>query len=321
MKTSTAVFQYLNATCRGSGQVVFMNNPITGLLNVAAFLWAAYFGGTTIFVALGAILGTFVSTITAYPLHADRESIRSGLYGFNGMLVGAALPTFLDNTPSMWALLLLATITVTFVTIALERLLSPWKIPGLTFPFVLTSWIVLLATYRFTTAAPAGLPKAQLIAPAVAVDHVWTLGDFLHASLTSVSQVFFVNNPVSGAIFLFALAVHSRWCALLAASGAALAVVTAWLLGADPTLILHGLWGYSAALTAPAIGCIFLKPSARSLALSALAVGFTVLVQAATASVSETVGLPALTFPFVLTTWIFLLAKPGVESESAEPNA
>ena len=50
---------------------------------------------------VGAVVGLAVATGTAMLLHADRASLRQGLLGFNGLLVGVAVPTFLAATPAM----------------------------------------------------------------------------------------------------------------------------------------------------------------------------------------------------------------------------
>lgn len=305
--------EWLDTALRGSGQVVFMNSPLTGLLNIAAMFWGAWAGGTTLAVAIGSVLGAMIATATAHALRADRGRLRIGLYGFNGMLVGAGLPTFLAAGPLMWAVLAFACAISTVVTLGVDTLARAWRIPGLTFPFVLTTWLVLLAAWQLPGLGPADLPAATLASGAAAADGAFGPAAFIRASLTSVSQVFFVDDPLSGLIFLAALAVQSRLCALLAAGGAMLAVAAALALGADREAVAHGLWGYSAVLTAVATGGVFLAPGATTLALCAAATLFTVLVQGAAATLAGTFGLPPLTFPFVLVTWLFLLARSGAE--------
>ena len=81
------------------------------------------------------------------------------------------------------------------------------------------------------------------------------------------------------------------------------------LLGAERGTIGLGLWGYSAALTAPAVGCIFNAPDPRALAHAASATLLAVLLQAAAATAVQPLGIPVLTLPFVLATWVFLLLR------------
>ncbi|MCZ2154399.1 MAG: urea transporter [Bryobacterales bacterium] len=312
-----SLLEYLDTTLRGCGQVIFMDNPLTGALNLVAMFWGAFAGGTTYAAAIGSAIGALVATATACALPVDRASLRMGLYGFNGMLVGAGIATFVTGTGLMWVMLIFAAAISTVVTLAVEGILKVWKTPGLTFPFVLTTWLFLASAYRFSGIGASGLPTAALASAPVTAGGIFGPAEFLQASLASVSQVFFVDNAISGLIFLVALAVHSRWCASLAAVGALLSVTIALLFGADRQTILQGLWGYSAVLTAPAVGCIFLRPTRFSLTYSVAATIFTVFLQSAISALAQTAGLPALTFPFVLATWLFLLAQHAFEPDVA----
>lgn len=229
----------LDATLRGASQVIFMNNPLTGLLNLAALAWGAWMGGTAWVVLWGALLGTLAATAAARALGLPQGEWRAGLYGFNGLLVGAALPTFLAATPALWALLVAACAGSALAARALERALGRLGVPGLTFPFIAVTWAVLA----------------------------------------------------------------------LAALGAAVGVALALAVGADGAAVAHGMWGYAAALTAPAVGCVFMRASPATVALALGAAALTVAVQAAAFALAGALGGPSLTIAFVLTTWAVLLAR------------
>ncbi len=123
--------------------------------------------------------------------------------------------------------------------------------------------------------------------------------------------MFFVNDALAGALILLGLALHSRAAALLTLAGAASGVACALALGADRAALGQGLWGYTAALTAPALGCVFLPPGRRSLALALGGTLLAVLLQGATATLVQPWGLPPLTLAFVLASWAFLLLRRG----------
>ena len=74
---------------RGVGQVMFQNNALSGLLMLAGILLNSWQ------MALLAIAGNVVSTLTACLSGYSREDIRNGLYGFNGTLVGIAIGVFM----------------------------------------------------------------------------------------------------------------------------------------------------------------------------------------------------------------------------------
>jgi urea transporter len=74
-------------------------------------------------------------------------------------------------------------------------------------------------------------------------------------------------------------------------------------------LISAGLLGFSPVLTAIALGTVFYRPSPRVVAYAALGTVFTVIVQGAMNVAFTPLGIPALTAPFVLTSWLFLLPQ------------
>lgn len=300
------LLRLIDLVLRGSGQVVFMNNPLTGLLNFAALGWAAWAGGTTWAVALGAVLGALVATVAAAWRRADRGTLRAGLYGFNGMLVGVALPTFVAASPGVWLLLVASAALSVWVTVGVARWLGSLRVPGLTFPFIVMTWLALLAAQHGLALQTAAAPPAALAASAPG----WV--DAARAVLVGVAQVFFVDDAVAGAIFLLALAAHTPTAALLAASGAALGAVGGLLTGADTAAIVHGQWGYAPALTAIAVGCAYLRTSFVVLLHAAAATAVTVALQGALMVLMPAIGLPPLTFAFVLGTWGCLLVRRRV---------
>ena len=316
---SNPVIGFIDNVLRGSGQVIFMDNPLTGLLNFIAMFVGAYNGGTSYAVAIGSVIGTVASTVMAYIIKANRGNLKAGIYGFNGMLVGACLPTFLANTPLMWVFVVVGSMFSTLVIMAVANFLTPYKMPAFTFPFVLVCWLICLCSLKIS-----GLnPTPGSLAPAMLTDVTAASGamsgvDFIKAGLTSMSQVWFVADWMAGIIFIIALMVESMWCAGLSALGAFLAPVIAYVLGADVGAINFGLWGFTAALTAPAVGCVFLAPNARNLMLAVFSIFVTVVIHGAVGAFLTPVGMPTFTFPFNLAGWLFLFAVMTWSTDEAK---
>jgi urea transporter len=300
----------VDTVLRGAGQVMFQDHPLTGLLFVVGIAWGAIHTGAWE-VAVGAVVGVVVATITAALLDTDPTSFRQGLYGFNGILVGVAVPTFLRVDAHMWLYLVVGAAVSTVVMLAVANVFKTWGVPALTFPFVLTTWFLVLGAWAFSNIEPAALGPARLPAvPAVGADHVDVTALFLvETLLRNIAQVFLVDDVVTGIIFVLALAVSSRWCAAFAVLGSAVALATALALGADGTAVTSGLFGFSAVLTAIALGSVFYAPSWRVLAFTVLGVVFTVIVQGALDATLAPLGIPTYTAPFVVVTWLFLLPK------------
>jgi len=88
-ETPKKIIQELfDASARGVGQVVFLNNRRSGqILGLGLFLGDPYLAGL-------AALGTFTATTAATVAGLDKTSITDGLMGYNGCLVGCALAVF-----------------------------------------------------------------------------------------------------------------------------------------------------------------------------------------------------------------------------------
>ena len=89
-------FDFIKILLRGTGQVMFQNSAWTGLLFMIGIFWGAYAEGQGL-VGWGALLGVTVSTVTGYLLGFPAKDGEQGLWGFNGVLVGCAFPTFMGN--------------------------------------------------------------------------------------------------------------------------------------------------------------------------------------------------------------------------------
>jgi len=92
IKQQSFVVQFVDALLRGSSQVFLINNPVCGL-----FMWIAI-ASDSWYSFCYALTGIVSSTATAHLLGIDRSSIRSGLFGYNGILVGMALCLFSFGT-------------------------------------------------------------------------------------------------------------------------------------------------------------------------------------------------------------------------------
>lgn len=79
------------------------------------------------------------------------------------------------------------------------------------------------------------------------------------------------------------------------------------MLGATASDITSGLFGFSAVLTAIALGSVFYTPGWRVLGYAVLGTIFTIIVQGAMDTFLAPVGIPTFTAPFVFVTWLFLL--------------
>lgn len=155
------ILKPITATLDGAGQVMFQQSPWTGLLFLAGIFWGAYECHTPE-VAWGAVVGLVASTLAGLIMEPNSKGGSQGLWGFNGILVGCAFPTFLSNTVPMWIALIFCSMLTTWVRTGLNNLMAPAKINSLTFPFVLLTWIFLLASRIMEGMDPTSLSDPVL---------------------------------------------------------------------------------------------------------------------------------------------------------------
>lgn len=197
--------------------------------------------------------------------------------------------------------------------------MAPWKVNSFTFPFVFCTWMFLLAAR-----AMHGLPTTHMSDPSLpaafsSLESI-RLGDLAVYWLKGIGQVFLINSWVTGICFLAGLFLCSRWAALWAAIGSALALLTVIVLKASGPDISEGLYGYSPVLTAIALATVFYKPNFRSALWAVLGILVTVFVQAGMYVLMAPVGIATLTGPFCITTWALPAAARQVRRrEEARP--
>jgi urea transporter len=308
---------FIDANMRGASQVFLQNNPLTGLILLVAIFWGAYAAGN-VKVGVGAAAGLVIATSIAILLRADRASMKQGLFGFNGALVGAAVPTFLAHHPTMWIYVVIGAAVSTVVTLAVNKVANTWGVSGSTAPFVFTTWLLLLAAYAFAKVPIASLNAAAL--PVATTSAATWPSDVSGILARSISQVYLIGNVATGVLFLIAIAVSSVRSAAFAVLGAIVSLIVAVGFGANGVAISAGLYGFSAVLTAIAVGTVLNQPSPRLTLYATLATIFTVIVQAALNVATSPLGIPALTFPYVLTMWIFQLPKADLSRETSRPD-
>jgi urea transporter len=309
---SSALLRFVDVNLRGAGQVMLQNNPLSGAFFLAAVAWGSYAAGAPL-IAVAGLLALIVATLTAKWLRVEEASLNDGLYGFNGILVGLALATFLAHGPLLWTYVVLGAVVSVVAMLGTANVVKPWG-GALTFPFVITTWLLLLATYGFSGLVGTALPSGNVVAAfqpyeASPLEPV----ELVQGVLQSISQVFLKGSSVAAALLLIGLAVNSLAAATFALAGATLAVLTAHLFGAESDLITGGLLGFSPVLTAIALGTVFYQPSWRVAVYTAVATVFTVITQVALNVALTPLAIPALTMPFVLVTWLFLLPRQRLE--------
>jgi len=297
------LLDFINTCLRGIGQIAFANNPLSGLLIVLAV------GLQSAWVALTLLVGIAAATLTAYWLKLDRPSIRNGIFGFNGALVGLALGTFgtWGNGSGSGAWLLAIALGAALTTVLMQKLglwmAVHWKLPAMGIPFHLVAYLFLaIALYVpqpvFQLGTPPPFPN-----PAETLEGI----RLLSALLAGLGQIFFSGSLVSAVLVVLALALCSPMGALVGVLGGAIGLLVGLALGNDLNGLYAGLWSYNSALTAIAIGGIFYAPNLRSVAIASLGAFVTALAGWLLSLGLGPLGLPILAIPFHVGTYVCFL--------------
>ncbi len=290
----------LLALLRGLGQVIFINNPVSGFVLLLALVLQA-----PAMAALAA-LGITAAHLFARRLGCEEPALRNGIYGFNGALVGCAVAAFaqLGGAAALlaWGLVVVAGagLTTLLVEILGRRLLGRLGLPPLTLPFCLVSWLAL------GTARLAGHPAFPLQDPAPLLQAEGPLQALLLALPRGFGQVFLCPGLATGALVLLAVALASPLAALLGLIGAAGGALTGLLLQGGSDAVGMGLWSYNGVLTAIAVGGTFYAPTRRSVLLALVAAALSAAITPLLAGWFPP-ALPVLTLPFIVATLATLL--------------
>ncbi len=300
---------FLMICLKGAGQVFFMENAVTGALFLVAIGYASFETGVWA-TTIGAVIGLLVATAAAKAFSVDPQSYRSGLFGFNGILVGVALPTFIAVSPQLWLYIILGAAISTVVTSAFSATITKsWGIPGSTGPFVLTAWLLLAGAYQFGSLRVVGETPKFTTDYTLGTETIPNALEVIEIFFRNIGQVYLLGSWVSGAIILIGIIIASRAAGIAAIGGSLLVLATAYVMKADPAVVSQGLYGFSPVLTAIAVGTVFLKPSWSVAAYAALATVTTVFVQAGFDALMAPMGLPSYTAPYVLTMYLFIAPR------------
>ena len=302
------------ASLTAYAQVLFSGSPWAGLLFLLGTFVAVPAHG------LAGLVGLASAQLWAWALRRPAAHLADGFYGFNGLLVGLALGLYFRPSPTFYLLLLVASLLAVVVGAALrnaaERLFG---LPVLSLPFVLVSWVALLAARRFAAVEVALDPiltqhlGESLVQP-------WA-PDWAALYLRSLGAVFFQLSTASGALVLAGLLLASRWAALLSLLGFAAGASVYLSLGGRPSDLDAHFVAFNFLLPAIAVGGVFVLLRPASLALAEGAGALAAVLAAALLAFLDPYDLPVLALPFIATTLLILSAlQTGVPGGPLSPG-
>ncbi|MBS4208464.1 urea transporter [Bacillus sp. FJAT-50079] len=285
------------ATLNGVSQVILLENPVSGLIILLGLSIASPSLGLIAFIA--SAIGTLVADFGG----ADKKQVHQGLFGFNSVLTGIAIMIFMEGS-LRWVIAMAGAAVAALLTAAFMHAAKKFAYPVLTFPFIILTWFLLLSAYRFT----AFQLSSDLVPQSLSQ---WVLDiegtpQLFRGLIKGVAEVFLIDVFWSGVFILIAVFWAGWKYGVYTLFATAVSWLVAYLLGADFKLLNLGLYSYNAVLTMIAIGSVYNVRQRKFPFAGTLAAMASVLVTASVDTWLLPFGLPPLTLPFVLCTWLFI---------------
>lgn len=300
-KTNFAVAT--QSVLKGISQVLLIDKAWSGLLILIGLFFAS------VEVGVIALVASCLGTATAYLIGADRDKIKHGLYGFSSVLTGIASLLFLEGDSKYIAALVGAVLAV-FFTVAFHSIGAHSNLPALTFPFIAVTWCIILASYAMSH---IHLSDATAVTAIHEMTNNQQSVDIFGALFKDFGEIFLQNSYICS-LFIFAAIAISGWRnTIMASAGVVISIVVVYICGLNLHDLEMGLYSYNTILTMIAMGSAFHKNIRGSYVYVTLAGILTVLLTPVIAIILEPFGLPALTMPFVATTWLFLMIVSSIE--------
>jgi len=290
----------LTASLKGFSQVILVDNAFSGFLILIGITLHSPFLG------LVAFLSSIIGTLTAQYCDGDRMLIRAGIYSFNSVLSGIAVVLFLTGG-NRWIIALFSAVIAALSMAVLTKWFDKWGIPILTLPFVFITWIGLLVTYRtdvlhmdpgFVISSPARWNLQTEGTPTLIVGLIKGIG-----------EVFIIDSLLTGSLILVGLFLAGWRFGVYAIIGTFVSWLAAYFMGVDTQSLNLGLYNYNAVLTIIAVSLVFDTKLEKTPLTGIIAATLTVPITVGLEFLLDPLGLPALTFPFIVCTWLFIAAR------------
>jgi len=300
--------QLLRSICAATSEILFLRGIIPGALLLSAMLLQP----SVLLLGLVALLAAIAFAHLTQVGQGYREQ---SPFLYNPFLAGLSVGYLFQLSPAALLLAAASGVLAFLLTWVLAHILRTFfYLPVLSLPFILVSWVVHLAAFRY-----AGLQAATV--PVYAYSIGWALP--VEGFLRTLGLIFFLPNVWVGMVVMALLVVNSRIQFFLAVAGYALGTTLRAVLTGTFAYVYYDAGALNFILVALAIGGFYLLPSPRSYLLSGVGVVLAALVGEAIAVFWTAVALPVHAMPYNLATllMLYLLGLAGSQLLVRVPQA
>ncbi len=267
---------------------------------------------------IGGLLAVIVSNLLAYFLGYNTYFLKSGLYGFNSLLVGLGIGLAYQPSMELYALVVIASITCFFLTIAFQGILGKYGLPFLSIPFLIAIWIVALSGGELTALniSERGIytynELYSLGGNTMVNLYNWLEGlissSFVRIYFYSLGAIFFQKGLLAGVIISLGLLYYSRITFLLSILGFSVSFVFYRLVGIEYNSLSYTFIGFNYILTAVALGGYYLIPGRITYAWVMVLLPSVVLITISTQQLFQIIHISPYSLPFNMVVLMFLYA-------------
>ena len=269
-----------------------------------------------LFMGLSGIVSVILANVFAYVLGLNRNSIYKGQYGFNALLVGLGLALYFDPNIPFFLLLGVTTLMTLFFTVICEGVIGKYRLPFLSIPFLLSTWVVTLATRSFASLkiSERGIYVLNELYKLggdnlLTAYHWWNaipIPEPLRVYFVSLGAIFFQYNVLAGLLICIGILYYSRIAFSLSLIGFFIAYYFYHYVGIEISGLTYSYIGFNYILTAIAIGGFFIIPSISSYVWVVILVPMVTVITISTTKLFELYQLSVYSLPFNIIVISFL---------------
>ena len=267
---------------------------------------------------IGGLIAVAVANLLAYYLGYNTYFLKSGLYGFNSLLVGLGVGLAFQPSVELYVLVAISAITCFFLTIVFQGVLGKYGLPFLSIPFLVTIWII-------------GLSGGELTALNISERGIYTYNElfglgghtmvrlynwlealvdssFIRIYFYSLGAIFFQKGLLAGIIISIGLLIYSRITFVLSILGYSVSYLFYILVGIEFNSLSYTFIGFNYILTAVALGGYYLIPGRTSYAWIIILLPSVVLITISTQHLFQVFRISPYSLPFNMVVLMFLYA-------------
>ena len=294
--------------------VFFSNNLWFGLL----LLLASFVNPLAGFCGL---IGVISANVFSRVIGLNKALIRKGYHGYDAMLVSSGIAHFYAFNQTVLLVVICVGMLATLVSYLIHGILHKYNLPSLSFPFLITIWIVFSAFPSMQTMSvhpeliysmnenvkSTGFTITHWMETITQLERKFlVLPKIVAVYFKSLSSLFFQTNILAGLLIAIGLFIYSRIAFSLSILGFVAAYFFYPILGGDVNDFYEKFIGLNFIFFAIAIGGIYVIPSFASYLMSVILMPLLIIVLFGLNRILFMLGLAPYSLPFTLITIMFL---------------